>query len=648
MTIPFLYPAEPHVRRHGPQGYADYASYLPWLRDEFSFRCVYCLLRESWGRVRGVYAIDHFLATARRPTKIADYDNLLYACATCNTAKGARSVPDPLAVLTSPEVRIAEDGTIHADSVEAARLIELLGLDSPQSTEFRMLWIGIVALAAAIPGLKGWSARPWRCESAANCPASIDWASWNARNLALEASARRAPHHHGIDLVHSPGATRFPTAFFRRPSRRWIRMGPWGTEADASSGVLQARSKRSVHVLSTRVSVRDGPAFRPLSWRVLRGGRRDAGSHRRPRRPAAARCPAAAGDGALASLRRFLAFLPDDKTLLTGEYTGGNVRCWDTATGKEGASFHVPGGMRPVALSPDGKTLAVDATQELQHAVLLVGVPDGKEIRRIETATTVPGANLCFLRLDFSPDGKTLAAVGNDRVVRLFDVETGKTIFCRAGVDGNRFSTAFSPDGKRLAFTDAEDTLRILEIAAEKEVFKQRLGGGNCLLQNMSFSADGKKVAWRGEDEKTFALWDIASGEPVLQFHGPSEMVEVVHFSPDGTHIAARYSGENGETVRVWDAATGKELRKLVAPSRFAGPLAFSPDGKRLAACDDNDGVVHLWDVETGKELSRVGEHQGFVRSVAFSPDGRTALTGVRGSVHPLVGRGQRGRDAPD
>jgi hypothetical protein len=148
MSTSFVYPPAPPARRHGPRGYADYASYLPWLRDEFSFRCVYCLLREQWGRVRGVYAIDHFLPVAQHPAKVTDYDNLLYACTTCNAAKGARTVPDPLVVLTSPAVRVAEDGTIHADNAQAARLIELMGLDSPQSAEFRMLWIGIVSLAA--------------------------------------------------------------------------------------------------------------------------------------------------------------------------------------------------------------------------------------------------------------------------------------------------------------------------------------------------------------------------------------------------------------------------------------------------------------------------------------------------------------------
>ena len=43
----FPYPAAAHVRLHGPQ-YTESASYKPWLRDEFAFRCVYCLWRERW------------------------------------------------------------------------------------------------------------------------------------------------------------------------------------------------------------------------------------------------------------------------------------------------------------------------------------------------------------------------------------------------------------------------------------------------------------------------------------------------------------------------------------------------------------------------------------------------------------------------
>jgi hypothetical protein len=148
MTVPFTYPATPHQRRHGPQGYADYASYRPWLRDEFTFRCVYCLLREQWGVVRGTFALDHFLPVTLHPEKVTEYDNLVYSCAGCNAAKGSQQVPDPGQVLLGADVRVHENGSVEAVTPEARRLIRVLGLDDPEYTEFRLLWIGIVALAA--------------------------------------------------------------------------------------------------------------------------------------------------------------------------------------------------------------------------------------------------------------------------------------------------------------------------------------------------------------------------------------------------------------------------------------------------------------------------------------------------------------------
>lgn len=44
---PFVYAAFPNLRRRGPRGYRRHESYRDWLRDEFSFRCVYCLNREQ-------------------------------------------------------------------------------------------------------------------------------------------------------------------------------------------------------------------------------------------------------------------------------------------------------------------------------------------------------------------------------------------------------------------------------------------------------------------------------------------------------------------------------------------------------------------------------------------------------------------------
>lgn len=148
MITPFVYPAVAHTRRHGPRGYADYESYRPWLRDEFSFRCVYCLSREMWGAFRGVFALDHFRPIALRPDLALEYDNLLYACASCNLSKGSVDAPDPQSCLLDSQVRVSEDGALVATAPPAEQLIDLLGLNRPWLRDYRKLWIRIIRLAA--------------------------------------------------------------------------------------------------------------------------------------------------------------------------------------------------------------------------------------------------------------------------------------------------------------------------------------------------------------------------------------------------------------------------------------------------------------------------------------------------------------------
>jgi hypothetical protein len=148
MMAPFIYPAAAQLRQHGPRGYAEYESYRPWVRDEFSFRCVYCLIRERWGPTEGVYALDHFLPIAARPDLALEYENLLYACISCNLSKGSLETPDPCSTLLHEVVQVFEDGDIRANTDQARKIIELLGLDRPRLREFRELWILIVRLAA--------------------------------------------------------------------------------------------------------------------------------------------------------------------------------------------------------------------------------------------------------------------------------------------------------------------------------------------------------------------------------------------------------------------------------------------------------------------------------------------------------------------
>ena len=109
------------------------------------FRCVYCLIRERWGHVTGQFDLDHFVPQISKPEHAVEYQNLVYSCHACNLRKRDATLPD--VSLTSDNVRIYEDGQIAGLTPDADRIIRLLWLNTPQSIEWRRIWIRIVQLA---------------------------------------------------------------------------------------------------------------------------------------------------------------------------------------------------------------------------------------------------------------------------------------------------------------------------------------------------------------------------------------------------------------------------------------------------------------------------------------------------------------------
>lgn len=143
----FDYPDARLHRRHAPRGYSHYRKYRPWLRDEFSFRCVYCLKRETWGQVTGEFDVDHFQPQALDTEDVDVYENLVYACRHCNGVKSDEIIPDPFQVLTQARVFVTADGTLRPADEEAEKIIEILDLNSSRFLEWRTMWMRIVDLA---------------------------------------------------------------------------------------------------------------------------------------------------------------------------------------------------------------------------------------------------------------------------------------------------------------------------------------------------------------------------------------------------------------------------------------------------------------------------------------------------------------------
>ncbi|MCZ6775831.1 MAG: hypothetical protein O7D34_05180 [Ignavibacteria bacterium] len=82
------------------------------------------------------------------PKLLSTTTTSFYACAACNITKGDAELPDPCNCMLHGQVIVEEDGSIRGITPDARRVIGKLGLDLPDYRQFRMLFIGIVRLAA--------------------------------------------------------------------------------------------------------------------------------------------------------------------------------------------------------------------------------------------------------------------------------------------------------------------------------------------------------------------------------------------------------------------------------------------------------------------------------------------------------------------
>lgn len=128
--------SETRTRLYQPQ-YQSYSSYKDHLRDEFDFRCGYCLSREIWQDALS-FAIDHWLPQDARPELKADYDNLIYSCAPCNNFKRALLLElKPLEDNLDDHIAFDEEGVAVGRTEKGTELVRILRLNDDERLGFR-------------------------------------------------------------------------------------------------------------------------------------------------------------------------------------------------------------------------------------------------------------------------------------------------------------------------------------------------------------------------------------------------------------------------------------------------------------------------------------------------------------------------------
>ncbi|KAJ2618079.1 hypothetical protein H4S08_000003 [Coemansia sp. RSA 1365] len=224
-----------------------------------------------------------------------------------------------------------------------------------------------------------------------------------------------------------------------------------------------------------------------------------------------------------------------------------------------------------------------------------------------------------------STNGEMLAVGGQSNTARVFDAETGESVFSLTGCLKGINHVEFSSDNTMLLAASSDHTARIWKLDTGRHW--KSLSGHIGSVMTAKFNLDASRVYTYSQD-RTVKVWDTQRGLCIKTLFTVSSCHDFDLLDSVGSRIVTAHMDN---AIRVWDTTTGKRLQEATLHREQVMSVWASHTGERILT-NSYDGTLKLVDART-LDVITVMSAPGYRPSrnwarASLSPDERFAMAG--------------------